>query len=140
MNSIEESILVVIKKSLKVKYNGCGRTSYKEKTYYKLYSKQRPSANSIIDILFAVYNDVLYSVLLINLYSILIIAYSNFSHSVLLIVSFINSYILVVIYNDFSYNISFIILFTNLYSILSIVVYSKFINKLTLSIKYLFSN
>ena len=39
LNSIEESILVITRKSLKVKYNDYNKTSYKEEIYYKLYSK-----------------------------------------------------------------------------------------------------
>ena len=140
LNSIEKNILVITKKTLRAKYNGCGKTSYKEKTYYKLYSKQRPNASFIIDVLFIVYSNISYNILLTNLHSIPVATYSDFLHSILPIASLTNSYILITAHSDFLYNISSIILLTNLYSVLSIIVYSKSINRLALLAKYLSSN
>ena len=39
LDSIEESVLVIIKKFFRAKYNSYNRTSYKEEIYYKLYFK-----------------------------------------------------------------------------------------------------
>ena len=163
LNSIKESVLVATRKLFKAKYSSCSRTSYKKEICYKLYSKQRLNASPIMDVLFIVYSDILYSVLLTNLYNIFITAYSDFLYSILSIIlltnsyilitahsdflysilpiaSLTNSYILIIAYSDFLYSVLPIILFTNPYSILPIAAYSKSIDKSALSTKYLSSN
>ena len=125
LDSIKESVLVAIRKPLRAKYGGYGRTGYKEETYYKLYPKQRPSVSSITNILFAAYSDVLYNILFINPYSMPVVAYNDFSYNVLPVVLLTNSHIPVIVYSDFLYNILPIILLINSY--IPVVMYSDFL-------------
>ena len=143
LDSMEESVLVAIKKPLRAKYSSCGRTGYKEETCYKLYPEQRPSASSITDVLFAAYSDFSHSVLpvasLTNSY-MPIAAHSDFSHSVLPIASLTNSHIPITAYSNFSHSVSPVILLTNPYSVLPVVAYSKSIGGSALLVKYLFGD
>ena len=89
------------------------------------------------------YSDFSHSVLpVISLTNshMLITAHSDFSHSVLPVALLTNSYMPVTAYSDFLYTISPIILLTNSYSVLPVVVYSKSIDRLVLLAKYLFNN
>ena len=78
--------------------------------------------------------------MLTNPHSIPVIVYSDFLYNVLSIISLTNNYIPVTAYSNFSHSVLPIILLINPYSILPVVVYSKFIDKLTLLTKYLFNN
>ena len=137
---MEESALVTTKKPLRAKCGGCGRTGYKEETYYKLYPEQRPSASPITDVLFAAHSDISYSVLLTNPYGMPVTAHSDFSYSVLPVASLTNSYMPVAAHSDFSHSVSPVALLTNPYSILPMAAHSKSIGGSALSAKHLSGN
>ena len=66
LDEYESALAAKTKKPLRAKYQGCGKTSYTKKTYYKLHPELRyqprlveNNTSPIIDILFILYSNLI---------------------------------------------------------------------------------